>query len=428
MQADASKANRYVVVLSNHASDSEIVAAQQALDCAFTHSSDLNKNLKAQQVYDQGKAVYFQYLDAAVLEGVDPDRLAAAVRSDSPVLHFEAERIFRPVGPLEQLEAIKATLANLQNQILDLEQVLSATNSPTLEPVVEPRPGTWGLNVMGLSRTAFTGKGVAVAVLDTGIFRNHPDFRSVNIKGKSFVQNGEWDGDANGHGTHCAGTICGDKSDQNGRYYSVAPEVDLFVGQVLDRVGNGLTSGLIDGIDWALSKNCRIISLSLGAEARPGFGPSPLFERIGQRALERNCLIIAAAGNESQRSAGLVKPVNSPADAKSIMAVAALNRRLSVADFSNAGINDQTGGGVDLAAPGVDIYSAYSMLAPGGELYRSQDGTSMAVPHVAGLAALYMQRFPDLSAEEIWQKLTSNAQQLDRQEAIDVGAGLARLL
>ncbi|MEM8584253.1 MAG: S8 family serine peptidase [Bacteroidota bacterium] len=426
MQQIGSDSKRYVLVLSDGAKAEDLTAVQQAIDCSFTHSADLGSGFRAKQVYDSGKGVYFQYLNTAVVENIDPARLEAAVRSDSPIIYFEPERLFRTVGPLEQLAAIRASLAELQRQIAELEETLSKPDEDLIS--TDPRPSTWGLNAMGLAQTPLTGRGISLAVLDTGIFRNHPDFRNLQINGKSFVDGEEWDGDLNGHGTHCAGTICGDKSDQNGRYYSVARGVSLFVGQVLDRMGNGLTSSLIDGIDWALSQGCRIISLSLGAEVRPGDRPSLLFERIGQRALEKNCLIVAAAGNESRRNERPPRPVNSPADAQSIMAVAALNRRLSIADFSNAGINDQTGGGVDVAAPGVDIYSAYSQLAPGGGLYRSLDGTSMAVPHVVGLAALYMEQFPDLTAEDIWQKLVDTAQSLDRQEAIDVGAGLARMI
>ncbi|MEM6398101.1 MAG: S8 family serine peptidase [Bacteroidota bacterium] len=419
-----SDSKKYIVVLADQSGEAEIQAAQQALNCSLTHSQELGSSLRAKQVYDQGKGVFFQHLGTAVVDDVELERLEAAVRSDSPIIHFEAERQFRPVGPLEQLASIKETLASLQRQVDELEASLTSPIEP--EPPIS-RPSTWGLGAMELTSTSLTGKGVAVAVLDTGLFLDHPDFSDLNVSGRSFVDGEEWDRDLNGHGTHCAGTLCGDKSDQNGRYYSVAPQVDLYVGQVLDRAGNGLTSGLLDGIDWALSQGCRIISLSLGAEVRPGARPSPLFERVGKRALERNCLIIAAAGNESRRSQRPPKPVNSPADAQSIMAVAALNRRLRVADFSNAGVNAQTGGGVDIAAPGVDIYSAFSQLAPGGSLYRSQNGTSMAVPHVAGLAALYIQQFPDILAGMLWQKLAETAQPIEGQDAIDVGNGLARL-
>lgn len=419
---------KYVVMLEDCASDTAVDEVQRALGCPLTNSKELGSELRAQNIYEQGEGIFFKFLDIAVVENIDPNRLDMAVRSTAPIVHYELERRFRPVTELEQLAQIKATLNRLQEQVLALEDAL--TTVPESEPSTSPvnRLTTWGLNAMGLKASRYNGLGIKTAVLDTGIFKNHPDFKDRAINGKSFIPGESWDRDGSGHGTHCTGILCGGKSDQNGRYYSVAPQVDLHVGQVLDSEGNGLTSGLIDGIDWALSQDCRVISLSLGAPVGVGIGPNPLFERVGRKALEKNCLIVAAAGNESRRRERDPVPVNSPADAESIMAVAALDRRLRVASFSNAGINSGTGGRVDIAAPGVEVYSAFSQLANGGSLYRSLNGTSMATPHVAGLAALYMEQFPRLSAEAIWLKMERNAQFLDGQNFLDVGHGLAKAI
>ncbi|HBU45887.1 MAG TPA: protease, partial [Porphyromonadaceae bacterium] len=118
------------------------------------------------------------------------------------------------------------------------------------------------------------------------------------------------------------------------------------------------TSSIIDAIDWAITKKFRIISLSLASPVKLNEKPSVLFETVGIRALDSNCLIIAAAGNDSKRPA-LPVPVSAPANSLSIMAVAAIDNQMRIARFSNAGINAATGGNVNVCAPGVDVLSSY---------------------------------------------------------------------
>ncbi|MEO0470561.1 MAG: S8 family serine peptidase [Bacteroidota bacterium] len=236
-----------------------------------------------------------------------------------------------------------------------------------------------------------------------------------------------WDADGNGHGTHCAGTAVGKLAHTNGMRYGIADEAILYVGKVLSNAGSGSTSGIIDAIDWAIEKGCRVISMSLGSSVRKGEGPSASFERAGRRAIRNNCLLIAAAGNDSRRP-GLIVPVSSPANAESIMAVGAVDEDMIVASFSNGGLNDNDGGRVDLVAPGVRVFSAYSLQSPGGKRYKELNGTSMATPHVAGIAAQYCEAYPDLTALEIWLKLEKNALALNHQLKRDVGQGLVQAL
>jgi subtilisin family serine protease len=166
--------------------------------------------------------------------------------------------------------------------------------------------------------------------------------------------------------------------------------------------------------------------MSLSGPVDIGASPSPAFERIGRRALQRNCLIVAAAGNDSRRPGQMPRPVGSPANAESILSVAAVDRELRVADFSNAGINAGSGGRVDVCGPGVGIYSSHSRLARGREAYQTKNGTSMAAPHVAGIAAILLQRNPSLTAAELWLKLEKTALPIDG-PVRDFGQGLARL-
>jgi len=135
--------------------------------------------------------------------------------------------------------------------------------------------------------------------------------------------------------------------------------------------------------------------------------------------------LIAAAGNDSRRP-HLPRPVNTPANCESFMAVAALDKSMNVAHFSNAGINAKNGGKIDISAPGIGVYSSFSPNAKGNILYATLNGTSMASPHVAGLAALYIQAFPLLSASEIWKKLEKKAKRLKDQLIRDVGYGIVQ--
>jgi subtilisin family serine protease len=185
----------------------------------------------------------------------------------------------------------------------------------------------------------------------------------------------------------------------------------------MDDNGEGSDGSALAGIEWALDKGCQVISMSLGASAEEGGGYSLIYEQVGQIAAARNCLLIAAAGNESERGLGIVAAVNHPANCPSIMAVGGLTAGLEVAEYSCAGTGESMGQ-VDIAAPGDDILSA----KPGGG-YRRQSGTSMATAFVSGLAALVWEQYPKASAGEVWAKLVQQARRLAL-PASDVGAGL----
>lgn len=278
---------------------------------------------------------------------------------------------------------------------------------------------TWGLQVTNVVASQFSGQGVRVAVLDTGMDFEHPDFMGRNIVSQSFVQ-GEAVQDGHGHGTHCAGTACGPRQPGQLPRYGVAYNADLFVGKVLSNQGSGADGQILAGINWALANKCAIVSMSLGAPTVPGQTYSRIFETVAQRALAQGMLIIAAAGNDSSRP-GDPDPVSHPANCPSILAVGALDERLQVAPFSNGGVNPQ-GGQVDIAGPGVAVRSSW----PRPTLYRSLKGTSMATPHVAGIAALHVEANQGtIVGGSLGWVLLQSSRRLDL-PARDVGVGLVQ--
>jgi subtilisin family serine protease len=160
--------------------------------------------------------------------------------------------------------------------------------------------------------------------------------------------------------------------------------------------------------------------MSLGAPTSPGQPYSRVFQRVARRARRRGTAIIAAAGDDSRRESGEVRPVCHPANCPSIMAVGALDWQLQVAPFSNQG--QETGGGqIDFAAPGVEVHSSWPMPTR----YRRLSGTSMATPHAAGVAALLAESEPEASPGELMALLSETALRLYL-GSVDVGAGLVQ--
>lgn len=305
----------------------------------------------------------------------------------------------------------------------------------------------WGLDAVGATVSPYSGKGIKVAVLDTGIEHSHEAFKGVNLIQSNFTS--EADHDINGHGTHVAGTIFGQPVD--GINIGVAPGIDAaIIGKVLGE-NDGSTVSLFDAILWASDLGANVISMSLGIDfpglvddlvgkgwpvnlatsrALEGYRANILlFEKLSAYLKSRELFLdisrlVAASGNESMRNVNPAFEIaaSPPSVSQGVLSVGAVentNAGLKVADFSNTGC--------DVVGPGVDIISAKL----GGGLI-SFDGTSMATPHVAGVMTLWAEKLlrgGRLNGTELEGRVIGNAQKANMHsgtDPFDVGAGLVR--
>lgn len=355
----------------------------------------------------------FSRLGVAVAE-LSSAQLRAA-RADRRVLSVEPERVRRALGaPGGGLSA--DYLRGFADAATFLRDAAGpAGPGPGTAQVGDTDQLTWGLQVTGVATSPETGAGTTVAVLDTGLDLGHPDVAGRQVESRSFVE-GQPAQDVQGHGTHCTGTACGPLAPGSGRRYGIAYEARILVGKVLGDDGSGTDAGILEGIEWAVASGAQVVSMSLGADLDE---VSAAYENAGRRALDAGVLIVAAAGNNAERSRGNVGFVGVPANSPSIMAVAAVDAALAVADFSAAS-SAVDGGQVDIAGPGVDVYSSWPMP----QRTNTISGTSMATPHVSGIAALWSQR-TGARGRELWTRLTQAAQRLPLPSG-DVGAGLVK--
>ncbi|WUJ75120.1 S8 family peptidase [Kribbella soli] len=270
-------------------------------------------------------------------------------------------------------------------------------------------------------QAGYTGKGIPVAVLDTGIDKSHPDLATQVVGEKNFTD--APDGDHFGHGTHVASTIAGTAAASNGKYKGVAPDARLYDGKVCDDFGSCPDSAILAGMEWAATEvKAKVVNLSLGGTDTPGI--DPLEEAVNRLTAETGTLFVIAAGNDGPAE----RTIGSPGSADAALTVGAVDKQNGLADFSSRG--PRVGDGAvkpDISAPGVSIVAAKAKDSiigePVGDDYLRLDGTSMATPHVAGSAAILAQEHPDWKAAELKGALMGSAKPATDQTAFEQGAG-----
>jgi len=276
--------------------------------------------------------------------------------------------------------------------------------------LVENTP--WGITRINLAGVDRTGRGVKVGVLDTGVDSSHPDI-GRNVKGGMDIISGTASArDDNGHGTHVSGTIAALRNGVG--VVGVAPDASVYSVKVLDSRGSGKLSNLVQGMEWCVSQQIKVVNLSLSASKE-----NQTFRDVVLAARRAGITMVCAAGNSGPSP----NSVGYPARYVETIAVAAVDDRDSVPNFSSRGRE------IAVSAPGVDVLSTWP-----GRRYRKSSGTSMAAPHVTGAVALMLEADPALTPSEVKSILQSTSVPLagagpDEQGAgvIDVAAALARV-
>ncbi|MEU7472241.1 S8 family serine peptidase [Streptomyces sp. NPDC044984] len=253
----------------------------------------------------------------------------------------------------------------------------------------------------------YDGKGVKIAVLDTGVDAAHPDLKGQVTESKNFTS-AATAGDKVGHGTHVASIAAGTGAQSKGKYKGVAPGAKILNGKVLDDSGFGDDSGILAGMEWAAAQGADVVNMSLGGMDTAEV--DPLEAAVNKLSAEKGVLFAIAAGNEGPQSIG------SPGSADAALTVGAVDDKDQLADFSSTG--PRLGDGAikpDVTAPGVDITAA---SAKGNDIakevgekpagYMTISGTSMATPHVAGAAAILKQQHPEWTYAELKGALTGS--------------------
>lgn len=271
--------------------------------------------------------------------------------------------------------------------------------------------------------TGYSGKGIGIAILDTGIYP-HQDFtrpRNRITAFKDFVNNKLSPYDDNGHGTFVAGVAAGNGYTSGGRYKGIAPEANLIGVKVMDKNGAGNSSDIVAGMQWVADHhkeyNIKVMSLSLGAKPA-GSRFDPLAAAV-EAIWNKGIVVVAAAGNSGPKQNTIATPGVSPA----IITVGAVDDKRTIeyeddtiAEFSSRGPANGRQVKPDLVAPGVDItatntnkdYTGLSRMEVLKEPYTTMSGTSVATPVVSGAAALLLSKDPDMTPSEVKRALMKN--------------------
>jgi subtilisin family serine protease len=405
---DLSKTGRFLMTYKEDALEEGMKHLQSHRGLRIANARDFKDQAVVFEAAGDADAVVFPEIGVALLSGAAATSRAmtaeAFIAEDSPVHSIDPE-YFMFANAINASDYMKGVLHTAQMIYADLGEKEAAEEAEVTPSVAG---ATWGLISCKVPPSTRDGNGIKVAVLDTGFDLGHPEFAGRTFVSKTFV--GQPVQDLHGHGTHTAGTACGPKTPPGAvQRYGIGFRAQIFVGKVLTNSGSGTQAQVLAGMNWAIANKCAVISMSLGAQ----IPAQPSYTAAGTAALNNGCLIVAAAGNASNRP-GNIQPAGAPANSPTVMSVAALDSNLRVAVFSN-------GGKIDIAGPGLNVFSSW----PRPVLHKTISGTSMATPHVAGCAALWAQTSAALRGAALRAKLLATAKHLPFSTS-DVGAGLVQ--
>ena len=389
------------------------------------------------------------------LESVTAHAMSTAAVKLSDELTVDQVKDF--ISTLEAADGIEAVEPDMHMTALDNSSTKDSNvpNDPYFSEQWDMTSGSYGINATN-AWSQSTGKGITVAVIDTGILTNHPDMEGQLLPGYDFISDAERARDNDGydadpsdegdwaepgacpsrsgaskgqssswHGSHVAGTIAA-HTNNNGGVAGVAPDAKIVPIRVLGRCGS-TSADTIDAITWAsggevngvpVNKNpAQIINMSMGG---PGTCPR-FYQKTINAAVARGAVIVAAAGNEDQDASKVA-----PASCENVVTVGASTNNGVRSPFSNYGTS------VDISAPGGDMdvetgilsLTDKSTTAPQDSTYATMVGTSQAAPHVAGTIALMLAANPDLKTEKITTILQDTATTMAGCDRDSCGAGI----
>ncbi len=254
----------------------------------------------------------------------------------------------------------------------------------------------------------FTGKGIRVGIVDTGIDPDHPDFAGRIAATKDFT--GEGDRDNNGHGTHVAGIVGGTGAQSGGKYRGVAPDCSYIIAKVLRGDGSGMMSDVIAGLEFDAEQHAQVVNLSLGGGANCD-GTDALSVACDS-VWDQGIVVCVAAGNSGPGAGTL----GSPGCAKPVITIGATDKQDGMASYSSRGPTADGRVKPDVCFPGSSIHSCRAkgtaMGDPIDNFYTTASGTSMATPHASGTCALLLQAQPKSKPQQIKDVLMRTAKDL----------------
>ncbi|MEU5160607.1 S8 family serine peptidase [Streptomyces sp. NPDC020875] len=375
--------------------DAERLLAAGKLDPRFFDTAALIRP-SARKAYAKGVRAVVRYTAA---RGGVRAVAGVAVRRGLPSLNAEAVTTAPGSGAALWRALTRTNARGAVTTAPGVDRIwLDAVTEPTLDRTTAQigAPAAWA--------GSYDGTGVKIAVLDSGIDADHPDFAG-RITEAADLSGGNDPMDRTGHGTHVASIALGSGAKSGGKYRGVAPGATLLSAKF--PADNGFESDLMAGIDWAVARGADIVNISYGTFDSPGV--DPLEALINRYSAERGTLFVVAAGNYGPGTGTLT----SPGSAEAALTVGSVDRSDTLADSSGRGPRVGDGGiKPDVTAPGVGVLAAAAANsgpedAPG---YRADSGTSMAAPHVAGAAALLKQKHPDWTGQRIKAALMASAE------------------
>ena len=255
--------------------------------------------------------------------------------------------------------------------------------------------------------SGYTGKGVKVAVIDTGVDASHPDLNGDKVVAwVDFVNGRTTPYDDHGHGTHVSGTIAGTGNASGGQYRGVAPNASLMEAKVLSGDGSGCDANIIKGIDWAVQNGAQVISMSLGSTEH-----DQAIDDAVTGAVNQGVVVVVAAGNSGPNS----NTIASPGDCPSAITVGASDRNDTIASFSSRGPSYYGSMKPDVTDMGVGLVAAKATGTnpkKGTKYYVAMSGTSMATPMTSGVVALLLQANGSMTPSQVKAVLEKTAKPL----------------